>query len=77
MRLSWRNINNLLEEAGYKTQSSVESKSNSSLPTELSVKIANICFDYNTGTIDINIRVSLPSASESPETEDRSDDDRT
>lgn len=67
---NWRNINNSLEEAGYKTKSSNKSKSSNSLPTDLSVKIANICFDYNTGTIDINIRVSFPSASENQGTED-------
>jgi len=72
----WRNFNNLLEEAGYKTNSTDQSKSSHYLPQELSVKIGNICFDSNTGTIDINIRVSLPSFLEGQKTEDIDSDAR-
>ena len=65
----WRNFNNLLEEAGYKTNSTEKAKSSNSQSEPL-VKIVNIGFDSNTGTIDINIRVSLPSVSEGKRTED-------
>lgn len=77
---NWRNINNWLEEAGYKTQSSVESKLSNSLPSEPLVKIVNIGFvqnNQNIVTIDINIRVELPSPSETPKTEDLEPSDRT
>ena len=67
---NWRNICDRLQEAGYKTLSSPEFKLNNSIPTEALVKIVNIGFDSNTGTIDINIRVSIPSTSETPKTED-------
>lgn len=67
---NWRNICDRLQEAGYKTQSSPEFKINNAVPTEALVKIVNIGFDSNTGTIDINIRVSIPSTSETPKTED-------
>lgn len=70
---NWRNINNRLEEAGYKTKSSVESQSNNSLHAQPLVKIVNIGVVQNnqdTVTIDINIRVSLPSTSENQGTED-------
>jgi len=73
---NWRNIPNWLEEEGYKTKSPVQSHSRNYLPQELSVKIGNICFDSNTGTIDINIRVSLPSFSEGQKTEDIDSGDR-
>ncbi|MCC3442409.1 MAG: DNA-binding response regulator [Microcoleus sp. PH2017_29_MFU_D_A] len=73
---NWRNIPNWLEEEGYKTKSSVQSDSRNYWPNELLVKIGNICFDTNTGTIDINIRVSLPSFSEYQRTEDIDSDDR-
>jgi hypothetical protein len=66
----WRNINNLLEEAGYKINWTEKAKSKNYFPQELSVKIGNICFDSNTGTIDINIRVSIPSVLEGKITED-------
>ncbi len=74
---NWRNIPNWLEESGYKTKSSVQSDSRNYWPNELLVKIGNICFDTNTGTIDINIRVSLPSFSESQRTEDIDSDARS
>jgi hypothetical protein len=67
---NWRNICDRLQEAGYKTQSAPEFKINNSVPTEALVKIVNIGFDSNTGTIDINIRVSIPSTSETTKTED-------
>ena len=67
---NWRNICDRLQEAGYKTQSAPEFKINNSVPTEALVKIVNIGFDSNTGTIDINIRVSIPSTSETAKTED-------
>ncbi|MFB2897972.1 helix-turn-helix transcriptional regulator [Aerosakkonemataceae cyanobacterium BLCC-F50] len=76
---NWRNINNWLEDAGYKTKTKpyFNSKFNNNLPLEPSVKIVNIGFDYNTGTIDINIRVSLPSDSECQEMEEMGKIDRT
>ncbi|MFB2981169.1 helix-turn-helix transcriptional regulator [Microseira sp. BLCC-F43] len=70
---NWRNINNWLDEAGYKTKNkpSVESKLANSLPIDALVKIVDMGFDnQNTLTIDIKIRVSLPSASEAQGTED-------
>lgn len=77
---NWRNINNLLEDAGYKTktQSSVKSKFNHSLPLEPLVKIVNLGFENNnTLSIDINVRLALPSDSESQEMEDMGKVDRT
>ena len=73
----WRNINNLLEEAGYKTNSSQREKDSHYSQVEPTVKIVNMGFDHNTGTIDINIRVSLPSFSEGKRKEDIDPDDRT
>jgi hypothetical protein len=76
---NWRNINNWLEEAGYKTQSFVQSKSRYSSLTEPLVKIVNIGFvqnNHNAVTLDINIRVVLPSASELAEEEDADSGDR-
>jgi hypothetical protein len=67
---NWRNINTWLESAGYKTQSPPESKSNNYGSVEPSAKIVHINFDRNTGTFDINIRVTIASPSESPNTED-------
>jgi uncharacterized protein YggE len=75
---NWRNVNNWLDEAGYKTMSSVESQSNNSLQRQPLVKIVNIGVVQNnqdTVTIDINIRVSLPSASEAQGTEDLDSED--
>lgn len=77
---NWRNINNLLEDAGYKTktQSSVKSKFNPSLPLEPLVKIVNLGFEnHNTLSIDINVRLALPTESESQEMEDMGKVDRT
>ncbi|NES66695.1 MAG: DNA-binding response regulator [Okeania sp. SIO2D1] len=68
---NWRNIHTWLEDAGYKTLSSVESKLNhNSLPTEALVKIVNMDFENsNTLNIDINIQLSFPSGSETEEAE--------
>ncbi|OKH39976.1 hypothetical protein NIES2119_03215 [[Phormidium ambiguum] IAM M-71] len=77
---NWRNINNLLEDAGYKskTKSSVKSKLTNSLPIDALVKIVDTRFEnHNTLTIDINIRLELPTDSESQEMEDMGKIDRT
>ena len=59
---NWRNIHHRLEEAGYKTNSSSEKILNNYLPLTPLVNIVNIGIDQNnTLTIDINIRVALPS----------------
>ena len=68
---NWRNICDRLQEAGYKTQSSVKAKLSSSLPIDALVKIVDMGFEnQNTLTIDINIRLEFPSTSETPKTED-------
>jgi di/tripeptidase len=67
---NWRNICDRLDEAGYKTQSSVKAKLSSSSPTEALVKIVNIGFKESTVSIDINIRLEFPSTSETVKTED-------
>lgn len=68
---NWRNVCDRLEEAGFKTQSSVKAKLNSSLPIEALVKIIDMGFEnQNTLTIDINIRLEFPSTSETPKKED-------
>jgi hypothetical protein len=68
---NWRNICDRLEEAGYKTQSSVKAKLSSSLPIDALVKIVDMGFEnQNTLTIDINIRLEFPSTSENAKTED-------
>ena len=68
---NWRNINNLLEDSGYKsqTQSAVKTKFNSTLPiAEPLLKIVNLGFEnQNTLIIDINIRLTLPCESETEE----------
>lgn len=77
---NWRNIHNRLEEAGYKTNYSSESKLNNYLPLNPLVNIVNIGFDGNdqkTVTIDIQIRVSLPSTSEPQQKEEEDKGDRT
>lgn len=77
---NWSNINNLLEGAGYKSQtkSSVKSKLNYSLPLEPLVKIVNLGFEnHNTLSIDINVRLAFPSDAESQRTEDMKEGDRT
>ncbi|NER08245.1 MAG: DNA-binding response regulator [Okeania sp. SIO3C4] len=69
---NWRNIHTWLEDAGYKTLSSVESKLNyNCLPSEALVKIVNMGFENsNTLNIDINIKLSFPSDSETEVAED-------
>jgi hypothetical protein len=67
---NWRNINNLLEEGGYKSESpsAVKAKFNPTLPIEPLLKIVNLSFEnQNTLTIDINIRLTLPCESETEE----------
>lgn len=63
---NWRNINNWLEDAGYKsqTQSAVKSKFNPDLPIDPLVKIVNLGVEQHTISIDINIRLALPVESE-------------
>jgi len=75
---NWRNINNFLEGAGYKSQtkSSVKSKLNTSLPIDALIKIVDMGFEnQNTLTIDINIRLAFPSDAESQSSEDMEDGD--
>jgi hypothetical protein len=68
---NWRNIHNRLEEAGYKTNSSSEEILKNYLPLTPLVNIVNVGIDQNnTVTIDINIRVAIPSNSEPEERED-------
>ncbi|MFB2974489.1 helix-turn-helix transcriptional regulator [Aerosakkonema sp. BLCC-F183] len=76
---NWRNINNFLEGAGYKSQtkSSVKSKLNYSLPLEPLVKIVNLGVEQHTISIDINIRLAFPFDAESQRTEDMGESDRT
>lgn len=74
---NWRNINNFLEGAGYKSQTFAETKFSRSLPIDTSFKIVNIgCVEKNTISIDINIRLAFPSEAESQRKEDMEDGDR-
>jgi len=67
---NWRNIGNLLETAGYKTNESVVSKFSIFLPIEALIKIVDMGFEnQNTLRIDINIKLSFPSGSENQGTE--------
>jgi len=72
---NWRTIDNLLEDAGYKRQlqSSVKSKTNSSVPIEPLVKIVNLGVEQHTISIDINVKLALPSDAEDEKSEDRGD----
>ncbi len=68
---NWRNIISGLEDAGYKTESSSESKSSKSRSLEPLVNIVNIGLENNnTITIDIKVRLELPSPSEPKNTEE-------
>jgi hypothetical protein len=76
---NWRNIHTSLEEAGYKTHSSSESKLSNYLPLNPLVNIVNIGFEGNdqrTVTIDIQIKVALPSISDLQGTEEEDKRDR-
>ena len=72
---NWRNIDRLLEDTGYKRQlqSSVKSKTNSSLPIESLVKVVNLGVGQHTISIDINIKLALPSDGEDEKSENRGD----
>ncbi|GAB4276792.1 MAG: hypothetical protein Fur0025_02270 [Oscillatoriaceae cyanobacterium] len=69
---NWRNILSGLEDAGYKAELSPQSKSRNYRQIEPLVNIVNIGLETNnTITIDIKVRLELPSASapETPEEE--------
>jgi hypothetical protein len=68
---NWRNVLSWLEEAGYKTQSSVEYNFNGRLPTDALVNIVHMGFEnHHTLNIDINLKLSFASDSVSPERDD-------
>jgi hypothetical protein len=63
---NWRNITEWLEEAGYKSQPSIESEIGDGVSVKLLVQEANITLEKNQLIIDLNIRIVAPSASRSP-----------
>ena len=68
---NWRNVLSWLEEAGYKTQPSVEYNFNGRLPTDAVLKVIDMGFENNnTLTIDINLKLSFAPDSGSPERDD-------
>ncbi len=60
---NWRNITEWLEEAGYKSQPSIESEIGEGVSIKLLVQEANITLEKNQLTIDLNIRIVAPSPS--------------
>jgi hypothetical protein len=60
---NWRNITEWLEEAGYKSQPSIESEIGDGVSIKLLVQEANITLEKNQLTIDLNIRIVAPSPS--------------
>ncbi|MFB2922387.1 MULTISPECIES: helix-turn-helix transcriptional regulator [Aerosakkonema] len=67
---NWRNVNEWLEEAGYKTQSSAEFESSDCLPLEFLIKRANITIDKHKVIVDINLRIVASKPSEIPKMEE-------
>ena len=68
---NWRNVLSWLEDAGYKTEPSLQYNFNGCLPTETLVKIVGMELEnQNTLTIDINLKLSFAPNSESPERAD-------
>ncbi len=68
---NWRNVLSWLEDAGYKTQPSVEYNFNGRLPTDALVNIVHMGFEnHHTLNIDINLKLSFAPNSESPERDD-------
>ncbi|MTJ48074.1 hypothetical protein [Dolichospermum sp. UHCC 0259] len=63
---NWRNITEWLEEAGYKSQPSIESEIGDGVSVKLLVQEANITLEKNQLIIDLNIRIVAPSASRTP-----------
>ncbi|MCE2698016.1 MAG: helix-turn-helix domain-containing protein [Nostocales cyanobacterium LE14-WE4] len=63
---NWRNITEWLEEAGYKSQPSIESEIGDGVSIKLLVQEANITLEKNQLTIDLNIRIVAPSPSGTP-----------
>lgn len=57
---NWRNINEWLEEAGYKTQSSIESQLSDRLQIKFLIKKANISLERNNIIVDLNLRIVAP-----------------
>jgi hypothetical protein len=58
---NWRNITEWLEEAGYKSQPSIESEIGDGVSVKLLVQEANITLEKNQLIIDLNIRIVAPS----------------
>ena len=67
---NWRNITEWLQEAGYKTQSSIESELSDGVSIKFLVKKANITLEKNQLIIDFNLRIIAPSPSEAAIIED-------
>ena len=63
---NWRNITEWLEEAGYKSQPSIESEIGDGVSIKLLVQEANITLEKNQLIIDLNIRIVAPSPSGTP-----------
>ena len=59
---NWINITEWLEEAGYKSQPSIESEIGDGVSVKLLVQEANITLEKNQLIIDLNIRIVAPSA---------------
>ncbi|MDB9373485.1 helix-turn-helix transcriptional regulator [Nodularia sphaerocarpa] len=66
---NWRNITEWLEEAGYKSQSYIESQLSDNVSIKFLVQKANITLEKNQLIIDFNLRIVAPSPSEFPITE--------
>ena len=67
---NWRNIAEWLEEAGYKTKSSVPLQVGDCLSLDIVIKKANIIIEKNQLFIDINIRLATPINSDPLTTEE-------
>ncbi|MGB7272340.1 MAG: hypothetical protein WBC69_03530 [Geitlerinemataceae cyanobacterium] len=66
---NWRNITEWLEDAGYKTELSVEEQIKNSIPVDILGKIANIRVENDKITIEIDLR-KANSRSPQPEPEE-------
>ena len=67
---NWRNINEWLEEAGYKAQPSIESQISDRLQVKFIINKANISLERNNIIVDLNLRIVAPSPLEEPIMED-------
>jgi hypothetical protein len=61
---NWRNISEWLEEAGYKSLSSVKARGMDLLPENSVVNITNINIEHNQLVIVLNLRIPTKLASE-------------